>query len=115
MITLKNVQFEYQPGKPLLKNINVTIHEGECVLITGPSGSGKTTLGRILNGLIPSFYEGNLQGEIIIESVHTKDAPIWELSKKLVASFKILNHNFSPLSFKMNLLLNLKIMELKEL
>ncbi|MGO5007051.1 ABC transporter ATP-binding protein [Bacillus wiedmannii] len=88
MITLKNVQFEYQPGKPLLKNINVTIQEGECVLITGPSGSGKTTLGRILNGLIPSFYEGNLQGEIIIDSVHTKDAPIWELSKKIGSVFQ---------------------------
>lgn len=88
MITLKNVQFEYQPGKPLLKKINVTIHEGECVLITGPSGSGKTTLGRIVNGLIPSFYEGNLQGEIIIDSVHTKDAPIWELSKKIGSVFQ---------------------------
>lgn len=88
MITLNNVQFEYQPGKPLLKNINVTIQEGECVLITGPSGSGKTTLGRILNGLIPSFYEGNLQGEIIIDSVHTKDAPIWELSKKIGSVFQ---------------------------
>ncbi len=88
MITLKNVQFEYQPGKPLLKKINVTIHEGECVLITGPSGSGKTTLGRILNGLIPSFYEGNLQGDIIIDSVHTKDAPIWELSKKIGSVFQ---------------------------
>ncbi|MED1611269.1 ABC transporter ATP-binding protein [Bacillus paranthracis] len=88
MITLKNVQFEYQAGKPLLKNINLTIQEGECVLITGPSGSGKTTLGRILNGLIPNFYEGNLQGDIIIDNVHTKDTPIWELSKKIGSVFQ---------------------------
>lgn len=37
----QNVQFEYQAGKPLFKNINLTIQEGECLLITGPSGSGK--------------------------------------------------------------------------
>ena len=93
------------------KNINLTIQEGECLLITGPSGSGKTTLGRILNGLIPNFYEGNLQGEIIIDNVHTKDTPIWELSKRLAVSFKIPNLNFSLLSFKMNSLSNLKITE----
>ncbi len=88
MITLNNVQFEYQPEKPLLKKIDLTIKEGECVLITGPSGSGKTTLGRILNGLIPSFYEGNLQGDIIIDGVYTKDVLIWELSKKIGSVFQ---------------------------
>lgn len=88
MITLNNVQFEYQSEKPLLKKIDLTINEGECVLVTGPSGSGKTTLGRILNGLIPNFYEGNLQGDIIINGVHTKDIPIWELSKKIGSVFQ---------------------------
>ena len=93
------------------KNINLTVQEGECVLITGPSGSGKTTLGRILNGLIPNFYEGNLQGDIIIDNVHTKDTPIWELSKKIGSVFQDPKSQFLLLSFKMNSLSNLKITE----
>lgn len=46
-----------------LSDINLTIHKGECIVLTGPSGCGKTTLTRCINGLIPSFFEGNMSGE----------------------------------------------------
>lgn len=48
-----------------LKNINLDIQPGECVVLCGKSGSGKTTLARILNGLSPSFFHGTLEGECV--------------------------------------------------
>lgn len=88
MIRLKNVQFEYQPGKTLLQNINLHIKKGECVCITGPSGSGKTTLGRIINGLIPHFYDGHITGSVAIDGQTTQALPIWEWSKKIGSVFQ---------------------------
>ena len=60
MIEFKDVAFQYEQGssKGKIENINLTIHDGEVVLICGESGCGKTTLTRLINGLIPHYYEG---------------------------------------------------------
>ncbi|MCQ2589194.1 MAG: energy-coupling factor ABC transporter ATP-binding protein [Treponema sp.] len=51
LIELFNVSFEYD-DVPALKDINLSIYEGECIGIEGDNGCGKTTLIRLLNGLI---------------------------------------------------------------
>lgn len=67
MIELENVSFYYENCKTnCLKRINLHVKKGECVLLTGASGCGKTTITRIINGLIPSFYEGKLEGTVKI-------------------------------------------------
>ncbi|WP_300279038.1 ABC transporter ATP-binding protein [Peptacetobacter sp.] len=48
----------------ILKNLKISIKKGETIVLTGSSGCGKTTILRLLNGLIPSFYGGNLNGNI---------------------------------------------------
>jgi len=48
----------------ILKDLKLSVKKGEIVVLTGLSGCGKTTLLRLLNGLIPSFYDGCLNGEI---------------------------------------------------
>lgn len=74
MIEIKNVEFHYTGlDKGGLKNINLKIKNGECVLLCGASGCGKTTLTRLINGLIPHFYKGDLKGEVIVN-----DKKIWE-------------------------------------
>lgn len=69
MIEFKDVAFQYEQGssKGKIENINLTIHDGEVVLICGESGCGKTTLTRLINGLIPHYYEGTLTGQTIVE------------------------------------------------
>ncbi|MDU7905173.1 MAG: DUF3744 domain-containing protein, partial [Peptostreptococcaceae bacterium] len=67
--------------KPTLKNINLTIYEGEKVLVVGPSGSGKSTLAHCINGLTPFYYQGTSQGSLKIMDKETKDMSIFEISK----------------------------------
>lgn len=50
--------------KPALAELDITICQGELVLLCGPSGSGKSTLLRLLLGLVPQFSGGQLAGEI---------------------------------------------------
>jgi cobalt transport protein ATP-binding subunit len=52
MITIQNLTYSYPDGTPALKDITLTIDDGEFLLICGPNGSGKTTLIRHLNGLL---------------------------------------------------------------
>jgi len=52
-IEFDNVQFQYEKGKPVLRNFNLTIKRGETIALVGPTGAGKST---IIN-LICRFYE----------------------------------------------------------
>lgn len=62
-IELRGVGFEYEPEKPVLKNISLTINKGEFIGIAGLSGAGKTTLIDIISGLLEIK-----SGEIFIDS-----------------------------------------------
>ena len=84
VIEFKNFSFQYfSQAEPTLHNINLTIYEGEKVLIVGPSGSGKSTLGHCINGLIPFSYRGNMEGSVIVDGLDTQKASLFELSKKV--------------------------------
>jgi len=89
LIEIKNLSFTYaNTEEPALKNINLIINEGEFVLLTGPSGCGKTTLCRCLNGLIPHFYNGEMEGDVIIDGLNTKEYPVYKLAQKVGLVFQ---------------------------
>ncbi|WP_147624442.1 ABC transporter ATP-binding protein [Treponema denticola] len=84
MVELKNVSFRYGSENveckyaSSLKNIDLTVKTGECVLLTGPSGCGKTTILRLINGLIPHFYPGELSGDILIDGGSVKERELYD-------------------------------------
>jgi len=83
-ILAHNLTFSYVgAAKPSIQNINLSIEQGSFVILTGPSGCGKTTFCRCLNGLIPNFYSGNLEGELIIDDVNASGKSIAELASHL--------------------------------
>lgn len=82
IVELKDFGFQYKTQtKPTLQDINLTIFEGEKVLILGPSGSGKSTLANCINGLNPFSYEGTITGSCKVAGMETKNASIFAISK----------------------------------
>ncbi len=67
-IEFKNVSFEYENGKPIVKNLNMVIPHGKTVALVGASGGGKST---IVN-LIPRFFDVT-SGEILIDGKNIKE------------------------------------------
>jgi len=72
-IIMENVTYKYPNSeRPAIQDICLRVKKGEFVLITGPAGAGKTTLCRCLNGLVPHFYRGEFEGDIIVKGYNTK-------------------------------------------
>ena len=87
-IIMKNICFSYKGNGGNLTDINLDIQAGEAVVITGPSGSGKSTLIRIINGLIPHFYEGGLTGGGQVGKERIGNALSWERGKYVGSVFQ---------------------------
>jgi len=66
-VELKNVTFGYEPGKTVLKNINVTAKPGQKIAFVGSTGAGKTTITNLIN----RFYEIE-EGQILIDCIDIK-------------------------------------------
>lgn len=81
IIEFKDFSFRYKSQtEPTLKNINLTIYEGEKVLLLGPSGCGKSTMANCINGLIPNSYKGEISGTCKIAGVDISTSSIFKLS-----------------------------------
>lgn len=84
VVEFKDFSFRYKiQQKPTLKNIDLTIYEGEKILILGPSGCGKSTLMNCINGIIPFSAEGEMTGSCKVNGRETKGLSIFELSKEV--------------------------------
>ena len=90
IITIKDLCFQYEAAakEDALRNVNLQIHQGECLVLTGESGCGKTTLIRCLNGLIPGFYEGKVTGEIFLRDTSFETLEQHEISSHISTVFQ---------------------------
>lgn len=89
MIEFQNVSFSYPDSEEGgLKNISLTIPDGQCVLLCGRSGCGKTTLTRLINGLIPQFFAGDLSGNVLLDGESLADLPMYHIAEKVGSVFQ---------------------------
>ncbi len=67
VVDIGNVTHSYKgAGEESLTGVSLSIHEGETVLLCGASGSGKTSVIRLINGLIPHYYKGDISGKVLV-------------------------------------------------
>lgn len=89
MIELNNVSFQYAGNtQECLRNIDLHIQDGECVLLCGGSGCGKTTILRLINGLIPDYFDGELSGNVLYNGSDISDMEMYERSRFVGSVFQ---------------------------
>lgn len=89
MIEFRGVSFTYPDSeRGALHDISLSIADGECVLLCGRSGCGKTTLTRLVNGLIPQFYPGELSGEVLLDGQNVDALPMYKIAQSVGSVFQ---------------------------
>jgi len=89
LVELKRVSFRYAGSdRHALDNVTLSAEQGEFVLLVGPSGCGKSTLLRVLNGLIPHFYEGDFEGEARVAGLDVRSTPTHVLARHVGMVFQ---------------------------
>ena len=89
MVRLEGVSYRYSTaGEWALRDIDLQIEPGECVLIAGDSGCGKSTLLYTVNGLIPHLFPGHLEGQVKVGDVQPGDLPLEKLSQRVGTVFQ---------------------------
>ena len=90
MINIEQIYFAYTNGVEGggLENVNLSVKDGECVLLCGRSGCGKTTITRLVNGLIPNFFSGELIGKATVGGIDVFRTPMYKIATRVGSVFQ---------------------------
>jgi energy-coupling factor transport system ATP-binding protein len=88
-VSIRDLAYTYRGQKePALDGVSLDVAQGEFIVIMGHSGAGKSTLCTSLNGLIPHFFRGRMQGEVLIEGRSTREGKVGEFAKDVGLVFQ---------------------------
>jgi energy-coupling factor transport system ATP-binding protein len=88
-VSIEGLGYRYRgQQKPALDGIDLEVAEGEFVVIMGPSGAGKSTLCVSLNGLIPHFFRGRMEGEVRVGGRSTREGKVGEFAQEVGLVFQ---------------------------
>src|ERR671917_1982315 len=89
VVSVRGLTYSYRGQKePALNGVNLEVAEGEFVVVMGPSGAGKSTLCVSLNGLIPHFLRGRMEGEVRIRGQSTREGKVGEFAREVGLVFQ---------------------------
>src|SRR5919199_317006 len=88
-VSIEGLGYRYRgQQKPALRGVDLEVAEGEFVVVMGPSGAGKSTLCVSLNGLIPHFFRGRMEGEVRVHGHSTREGRVGEFAQEVGLVFQ---------------------------
>src|SRR5919206_509058 len=88
-VSIEGLTYRYRGQEnQALTGVNLEVAEGEFVVVMGPSGAGKSTLCVSLNGLIPHFFRGRMEGEVRVGGRSTSEGKVGEFAQEVGLVFQ---------------------------
>ena len=91
MIKIDHISFSYgeeNENTGGVRDIDLNIEDGQFVVLCGESGCGKTTITRLINGLIPHYYEGQMAGEVWVNGAKVSEQPLYDTAAVVGSVFQ---------------------------
>jgi len=88
-IAIQDLSYRYRGTKEnAIEGINLTLESGEFLVLMGPTEAGKSTLATCINGLIPHFHKGKLEGQVVVCGKNTRDHTVSQMAEDVGLVFQ---------------------------